>query len=125
MDASFWSSYVSELSNSVQYESLNQPFRCVGTITKNERSYAMAFRTGEKVTLEYMNSRMMADNLQLTVIYKSNLTKQKAKELYPEWYQRRIEEGQPRGHWTRYRPIYYNWIEKVLSGARLDTDIIV
>ena len=67
----FWSSYVSELSNSVQYESLNQPFRCVGTITKNERSYAMAFRTGEKVTLEYMNSRMMADNLQLTVIYKS------------------------------------------------------
>ena len=115
----FWSSYVSELSKSVQYESLNQPFRCVGTITKNERSYAMAFRTGEKVTLEYLNSRMMADNLQLTVIYKSNLPRQKAKELYPEWYRRRIEEGQPRGHWTRYQPIYYNWIEKVLSGAKV------
>lgn len=79
----------------------------------------MAFRTGEKVTLEYLNSRMMADNLQLTVIYKSNLPRQKAKELYPEWYQRRIEEGQPRGHWTRYQPIYYNWIEKVLSGAKV------
>lgn len=59
-----------------------------------ENGHAIAFRTGEKVTLEYLNSRMMADNLQLTVIYKSNLPRQKAKELYPEWYRRRIEEGQ-------------------------------
>ena len=45
---------------------------------------------------------------------------EQAKELYPGWYKRRIERGEDRGHYNRYQPIYYNWIDKILdrnSGA--------
>lgn len=33
------------------------------------------------------------------IVYKSNLTKAKAKELYPEWYDKRIIQKKPRGTW--------------------------
>ena len=113
----FWNRYVtkSHERNQIQYESLNQPFRCVGSRTKSN-SYAMAFKTGEKITIEYLNN-LLPEKLQIAVRYKSNLPLSKAKELYPEWYQKRIVEGRERGHWNRYEPIYYNWIEKIKDGA--------
>ena len=114
----FWNRYVtnSYQPEKIQYESINQPFRCVGTVAKNGKAYAMAFRTGDKVTLEYFNSHLPQDK-QMSVIYKSNLSLPKAKEIYPKWYQRRIVEGKVRGHWNRYKGIYFNWIEKMKNGA--------
>ena len=53
----------------------------------------------------------------MNAIYKSNLPLAKAKELYPDWYQKRIVEGKERGHWNRHEGIYYNWIEKMKEGA--------
>ena len=79
----------------------------------------MAFRIGEKVTIEYLN-QFLPESLQLDSIYKSKCTLDQARELYPNWYKRRIEQEADRGHWNRYQPIYYNWIEKILdreSGA--------
>jgi DNA-binding phage protein len=76
----------------------------------------MAFKIGEKVTIEYFNQFLPKDK-QMTAIYKSNLTLTQAKELYPKWYQKRIVEGQSRGHWNRHEGIYYNWIEKMKEGA--------
>jgi DNA-binding phage protein len=114
----FWNKYVtnSHTAEKIQYESINQPFRCVGTVTKNGKAYAMAFKIGEKVTIEYFNQFLPKDK-QMTAIYKSNLTLTQAKELYPKWYQKRIVEGQSRGHWNRHEGIYYNWIEKMKEGA--------
>lgn len=83
---------------------------------KEKNSYAMAFEVGEKITIEYLN-RFMPEELALTEVYKSSLTLAEAKRLYPEWYQKRIVEGRERGHWKRYEPIYYNWIEKIKVGA--------
>lgn len=77
----------------------------------------MAFQTGEKVTIEYLN-QFLPEELKMNAVYKSNLSLEQAKELYPEWYQKRIvrkEKG--KGHWNRHQPIYYNWIEKIKSGA--------
>ena len=110
----FWNRYVtnSHQPENVQYESINQPFRCVGTITKNRKSYAMAFETGNKITIEYLNNLLPA-NLKMDEIYKSKLSLAEAKRQYPEWYQRRIVEGKARGHWNRHEGIYYNWIEKM------------
>ena len=110
----FWNPYVTKLhqSEKVQYESINQPFRCVGTITKNRRTYAMAFETGPKVTIEYLNN-LLPDDLKMDVIYKSNLSLAEAKVQYPKWYQRKIVEKKERGHWNRHKGIYFNWIEKM------------
>ncbi len=99
----------------IQWEGLSQPFRCVGSRTKGS-SYTMAFEVGDKVTIEYLN-RFLPDEVKINEVYKSKLPLAKAKKLYPEWYRRRIEEGQDRGHWHRYPPIYYNWIRKIYDGA--------
>ena len=49
-----WTQGASSLHDNVQYESLFQGFRMVGSITKNgERT--RAFKVGEKVTVEYLN----------------------------------------------------------------------
>lgn len=111
-----WSSYVTYLYKKPQYESLNQPFRCVGSVAKSGKAYAMAFEIGEKVTIESLNETL-PDDLKLDIIYKSNTTLAKAKELYPEWYQRRIIEGKGRGHWNRHEGIYNNWIMKMYEEA--------
>lgn len=114
----FWNKYITKSHNKeeIQYESINQPFRCVGTITKSGKAYTMAFHTGKKITIEYLNQRL-PDDLKIKEIYKSNLSLTEAKKLYPEWYQRRIVEKKGRGHWNRHEGIYYNWIEKVREGA--------
>ena len=96
-------------SEAIEYESINQPFRCVGSRTKGS-SYAMAFQTGKKVTIEYLN-QFLPEELRLDSIYKSKYTLEQAKELYPDWYKRRIQRGEDRGHYNRYQPIYYNWID--------------
>ena len=114
----FWSSYVTYAHERVQYESVNQPFRCVGSMGKSGNRCAMAFQTGEKITIEYLN-KLLPDDLQISAIYKSKLTLAEAKERYPRWYQRRIEDGEARGHWTRHPGIYYNWIDKILLGAKV------
>lgn len=110
-----WTQFITTAYESIEYESLNQPFRCVGTITKSG-SYAMAFEVGEKVTIEYMN-KFLPEDKKIEHFYKATCTLEEAKELYPVWFQRRIIEGKPRGHYNRHKPIYYNWIEKILSGA--------
>lgn len=110
-----WSQYISLASDAIQYESINQPFRCVGTRTK-AGSYALAFKVGAKITIEQLNS-FLPKELKLNCVYKSKHTLDEAKRLYPEWYQRRIEQGQERGCYNRHKPIYYNWIDKILKGA--------
>lgn len=111
----FWNKYVTTAYEKIEYESINQPFRCVGSRTKGN-SYAMAFQTGEKVTVEYLNS-FLPEDLKLDRVYKAKYTLDQAKELFPDWYRRRIENGEERGHFNRYEGIYYNWIDKIIDGA--------
>ncbi len=114
-----WNKYVTKdyQPNKIQYESINQPFRCVGTITKNEKAYVMAFKVGEKVTIEYMNS-FLPEKSKINVVYRSKRTLMQAKELYPGWYQRKIiEKRKGPEHWNRYKGIYFDWIEKIKNGA--------
>lgn len=111
----FWNKYVTTAYSAIEFESVSQPFRCVGSKTKGN-SYVMAFRTGKKVTIEYMN-RFLPDECKLEQYYKSKYTLEQAKELFPDWYRRRILEGQERGHIDRHQGIYYNWIDKILDGA--------
>lgn len=106
----------------IQYESIFQAFRMVGTITKNgDRVYA--FRTGERVSIEYMNSFILEETkkkhpeTQITMIYKSKLTLSEARKKYPDWYERRIERKEPKGHWICKRALYDWWKRKIEEEA--------
>ena len=113
----YWNGNVTTMKSKkdIQWEGLCQPFRCVGCRTK-QNSYVMAFKVGDKITIEYLNS-FLPDEIKIDRVYKSKCTRAQAKELYPEWYQRRIVEGKPRGYWNRHKPIYFDWIQKIYKEA--------
>ena len=115
-----WNNVVSELADKPQIESLFQGFRMVGTITKGGNR-VRAFVTGEKVDIEYLN-KFVEKNKMLEYAYKSNLTLKEAAAKYPEWYQKRIIEKQPKGAWTANRAVYDWWLRelksKILVGHR-------
>lgn len=102
----------------IQQEGIFQAFRMVGTVTKNG-SRARAFLTGEKVSMEYLNEFVDEKSRVTQFSYKSDLTKAQAKEKYPEWYERRIERGEPKGVWHVNRALYDWWKRKIREGARV------
>lgn len=113
-----WNRYVTfdYQEEKIQYESVFQGFRMVGTQTKSGDS-CDAFIIGDSVTIEYMNS-FVAKKAHMELVYKSELTRAKAKELYPDWYERRIVQGNTsRGHWTCNRALYDWWLNKIRYGA--------
>ena len=111
-----WQGYITELEDNVQYESLFQGFRMVGTITKKGER-ARAFETGDRVTMEYMNRFVDEEFKADDFVYKSNLTLAQAKEKYPEWYERRIVKKQSKGTWTVNRAVYDWWKKRILKEA--------
>ena len=111
-----WTQGASSLHDKVQYESLFQGFRVVGTITKDS-GRCRAFSVGEKVTVEYLNKFVPEDHRAVSFVYKSDLRLEDAKKKYPEWYQRRIVEKRPRNTWTCKKAVYDWWIRKLKEGA--------
>lgn len=111
-----WTQGASSLHDNVQYESLFQGFRVVGTITKRGER-CRAFRVGEKVTVDYLNGFVPGEYRAEKFAYKSDLRLSEAKEKYPEWYQRRVVEGKPKKTWTCKKDLYDWWIRKLTAGA--------
>lgn len=102
----------------VQFEPLGQGFRMVGTVTK-VGTRCRAFRVGDKVTIPYLDSFVPEkDRAGDVKVYQSTTTLEKAKELYPDWYQRRIVDNQPKQTWTCNRAVYDWWIRKVMEAGR-------
>lgn len=104
----------------IQQESIFQGFRMPGTPTK-AGDKAVAFRVGEKVSIDYMNSFMRSNlkgkyNIEGT--YKSDLLLKDAKEKYPEWYQKVIVENDHSvKEWALSRRVYDWWLREIKSGA--------
>lgn len=111
-----WTQGASSLHNKVQYESLFQGFRVVGTITKTG-GRCRAFSVGGKVTVEYLNKFVPEEYRTQDFVYQSDLRLADAKEKYPEWYQRRVVEKRPKKSWTCKKALYDWWIRKLLGGA--------
>ena len=112
-----WQGYITKLEDNVQYESLFQGFRVVGTITKKGER-ARAFRTGKRVTMEYMNEFVDEEFKTDDFVYKSNLTLEQAKEKYPNWYEKRIVNKQAKGTWVCKRALYDWWKNKIIKQAK-------
>ena len=113
-----WQGYITKFEDNVQYESLFQGFRVVGTITKNGER-ARAFITGDRVTMEYLNSFVIDKYKAVEISYKSKMTLKEAQQKYPEWYQKRVIEQKPKGTWTARRNLYDWWKIKVYQKAKV------
>lgn len=103
----------------IQQESVFQAFRMVGTPTKNG-DITRAYEVGKRVSIDYMNSFLLSqDKKQCSIVEvcKTDLSLKKAKELYPEWYDRRIERNEPKGHWTVSRNVYDWWLNRIREEA--------
>ena len=116
-----WNIHVSELHKKPQIESLFQGFRIVGGITKNgNRTKAFAF--GDKVSIEYLNTFVPKASQMTEFNYKSDLPLAEAKKKYPEWYEKRVIQKQPKGTWQANKAVYDWWhnrlLEQIAEGHR-------
>ena len=115
---SLWNKYTTDLYKSPQIESLFQGFRLVGGITKDGKR-TKAFKTGNKITIEYLNEFVSDEkNKVINYKYKSELTLAAAAKKYPEWYEKRIIEQQPKGTWICKSDLFEWWKRKMLEGAK-------
>lgn len=91
----------------------------VGTQSKLGKRYPVkAFETGERVTIEYLNGYLMDKSKAVTDFhYKSDLSLAEARKKYPEWYEKRIVQGERRERWHVKRDLYDWWLRKIKEGA--------
>ena len=122
-----WNRRVTTSHEKIQYEGICQPFRMVGTVTKSGEK-TRAFRTGERIDIEYLNSFVKEQNKVFLHYEKyqraAGVTPLPvAKEKWPEWYEdvpKRQKEGlEPiRRTWTTNRALYDRFLERIPYEAR-------
>ena len=105
----------------IQYEGIYQGFRMPGTITKSGER-ARAFLTGGRISIEDLEAytewfRVSREKNERKFVKKKDVTLKVAREKYPDWYERRVVRGEPRGVWHISRNVYDWWKEQILKGA--------
>lgn len=107
-----WDLGVTTQSKDIQYQGIAQGFRMVGSINDKYGTVIRAYKTGEKISFEYFNQFARDDyKVDIRKPYRpTQMSLKEAQHKYPEWYQRRIVEGdQSRGHWHIKRALYDWW----------------
>lgn len=133
-----WNRHITEdyTEEKIQYESAFQGFRMVGSATRlgmktgAREDRCRAFRVGEKVTVDYLNSFLdetdIKNGLKISPSYEGKLTLSEAKEKYPEWHQTVVVEGKKyskkwdiAGKVNGDDPyaLYHWWLNRIRSGA--------
>lgn len=100
-----------------QYQSISQGFRMVGSKNNKYGNSVIAFKTGDRVTIEYLNQFCLKDEFKvdLTKIFRPTKTRlEDAKIKFPEWYQRVIVEKQPNHSkkWHLNKGLYNWWLNR-------------
>ena len=79
----------------------------------------MAYRFGKPVSIDYLISFLPDTNGDFQhvtgLLQKSTMSLEEAKAKYPEWYDRRIVQGDKRGRWTVKRDLYDWWLHRIES----------
>lgn len=104
----------------IQQEGIYQGFRMPGTITK-AGGRARAFLTGERVTVEYLNS-FVPETYRAKKTEKQRHGKmrlEEARKKFPDWYERRIEQGQQRRTGATSRAVYEWWKREIREKAKV------
>lgn len=107
-----WNKYVTVLYEQPQYQSLFQGFRIVGGITK-QGGKVRVFESGKPIDIEYLNGFVEEGSRVTDYSYKSSLTLAEAKIKYPLWYEKRIEQQQPKGYWICKDDLYKWWLNRL------------
>ena len=122
-----WDYKATSKEKQIQYQSLNQSFRMVGSVNSKYGNDIVAFKIGGRVSLEYINSYMHRSKVDINKPFKpSKMTRKEAKEKYPEWYQRVVVEGNKRQKkWnikSKQGYALYNWwlskVDEIRGGHR-------
>lgn len=114
-----WNPYTSTIKEP-QYQGINQGFRVIGGKTKYKDKVVRAFQMNtHPYNLEQMNRYVSEEHrIDESKLWKeSRMTLAEAKKKYPEWYKKRVEQGQPKGTWQVKRDLYDWWIRKIQNGA--------
>ena len=91
---------------SIQYQSINQGFRMVGSINDKYGTQVRAYRTGGRVSIEYLNG-FVKSKVDLSQRFRpSKMTKEEAQIKFPEWYARTFDEN---GEKRKDRPKNGKW----------------
>lgn len=119
----FWNSDISIVKE--QHGNVIQGFRVGGTITKDLKHYTKCFKTNQdkKYTLYDLASYCLEQDINKNDYIKidnikTSMPLKVCKEKYPEWYQRRIIEKQPKGKWQVKKDLYNWWLKKVENEHR-------
>lgn len=111
-----WNRYTSTRKD-VEVQGILQGFRMIGSPSKLGKEYPVtAYRMGDRVTLDYLVDFVPETSGERKRIFDaldSKLTLDEAKKKYPEWYERRIVNGEPRGRWTVKRDLYDWWLNRI------------
>ncbi len=94
-----WEYKATSKEKSIQYQSINQAFRMVGSLNEKHGNEIRAFRVGGTVTMDYMNRYVIdpKNTVDLQQRFRpSRMTREEAQLTYPEWYQRVVVEGDKR-----------------------------
>lgn len=114
-----WNSETSRIKRP-QYQGINQGYRIPGTKTKIEGVLARAFRVSSHPTsIEYLNGFVEeGSRVNPSRVRKEGaLTLEEARTLYPDWYERRVLNKEPRKTWRTARYVYDWWKRKMYEGA--------
>ena len=120
-----WEYMATSKEKQIQYQSINQGFRMVGSRNDKYDLPVKAFKTGERVTLDYLNSYVDEEKnkVDINVPFRpTQYTLKEAEENFPEWYERVIVRGDKRAKkWNIKRDLYDWWLRqsyKVKGGHR-------
>lgn len=125
-----WNDTSSIRPDSPDITGIYQGFRCVGSQTKLGADFTVrAWKfSDERYTLEDMQAffKRWHKDIDLTSIYEkpknpSKLSLEEAKELYPEWYERRVVRKEPKkqGTWVCNEALYEWWKNKIMNEVQV------
>ena len=118
-----WNRFTSSIKKP-QMQGILQGFRVVGSGTKLGKGYpVVAYRLGDRVELDDFLEYIPASNGERQklqgILRKSSMPLAEAKEKYPDWYERRIVNGERRGRWTVKRDLYDWWLRRIRDEIRV------
>lgn len=115
----FWNRYVTfdYEEKKIQYESPFQGFRLVGGVTKKGERTRVFKVSDTPITVDELNNFVREKENEIIPSYESELSLEQAKEKYPEWYEKRVINKQPKGSWTCKRDLYDWWKRKIWGAS--------
>lgn len=122
-----WNGYITDLYESVQFQSIWQGFRIPGSASKLGTNYPIrAFRFGDRISLEELlkyipkskDKGLLNSYNCLPLNFKidsgdTRLTLEQSQELYPKWYMERIVGGAEKKKWHIKRDLYDWWLKQI------------